>query len=257
VLTITDGVGCTATDSISITAYPLPAISFAADTAVCENACLPLTPIVGGNLQSILWSPAATLNDNTIYNPTACPTTNTSYTAIVTDNNQCTSSSAIMVTVNALPNIPTISYSFGTLTSSSADTYQWYVDNNIISGANTMSILAVGNGDYTVEVSNSNGCTAVSDPLTVYIDAVKNTSNTESIQIAPNPVFDALHVAFNKSEPITQITIFNAAGAKVYVQKAIKNNILVIDVKNFSAGIYIVSVQTGTGVYNKRVSVVK
>jgi len=257
VLTITDGVGCTATDSISITAYPLPIISFAADTAVCENACLPLTPIVGGNLQSILWSPAATLNDNTIYNPTACPTTNTSYTAIVTDINQCTASSAIMVTVNALPNIPTISYSFGTLTSSSADTYQWYVDNNIISGANTMSILVVGNGDYTVEVSNSNGCTAVSDPLTVYIDDVKNIRNAEIITIAPNPVFDALQVTLSSNEQNAKVSIFNAAGVKVLEKNNVNNKMVMIDVKNLSAGIYVVSVQTGTGVYNKRVSLVK
>ena len=256
-LTITDINGCSATDSIFITAFQLPEISFAADTAVCENGCLVLMPIVGGNLQSIVWSPSSSLNDNSIFNPTACPTINTTYTATVTDNNQCTASNTVNVSVNAAPAIPTITFNGGNLTSSSAFAYQWYLDSSPLVGATSMSILPVGNGYYTVQVSNSNGCTAISDSLLVVVDGLNYMSQNNPIKIAPNPVFDALHLSFNKSEPIAQVTIFNAAGLKVYEQKAIKNNILVIDVKNFSAGTYVVSVQTEQGVYHKTISVIK
>jgi photosystem II stability/assembly factor-like uncharacterized protein len=257
VLTITDGFGCTATDSISFTAYPLPQISFASDTAVCENECVVLLPIVGVNLQSISWSPAATLNDNTIFNPTACPAGNLTYSATVTDNNQCTASSSIDVNINAIPSTPVITFNGGILTSSQAVSYQWYRDNNPIIGATSMDIFPIGNGYYTVEVSNSNGCTAISDSILVVVDALNKVSNNNPITISPNPVFDALHVTLNTNEQLTQVSIFNAAGVKVFEQTVIKNNTLLIDVKNYSAGNYVVSVQTNQGLYNKNITVTK
>ncbi len=256
VLTITDGVGCTATDSIFITAYPLPQISFASDTSVCENACVTLLPIVGGNLQ-ISWIPAATLNDNTIFNPTACPITNTIYTATVTDNNQCTASSTINVDVNAIPGTPTVSFDGITLTSTTADTYQWYEGGNMILGATNINYVPLVNGDYTVEVTNASGCTALSSPFAVNINGLTNNTSNTGISISPNPVFDALRITSNTNEQLAQVSIYNAAGVNIYENKTILNNKLVVDTKAFSAGIYIVAVQTTGGVYNQRVSVIK
>jgi photosystem II stability/assembly factor-like uncharacterized protein len=257
VLTITDGVGCIATDSISITANPLPTISFTPDTAVCENSCVVLLPIVPGNLQSISWTPTNTLNNSTIYNPIACPIVNTSYTAVITDTNQCSASNSINVDVNLLPSIPVISFNSDTLTSSQASTYQWYLNNNLISGANSMQYVPLVNGDYTVLISNAAGCTALSDSITVNINAIINNAIGNGISISPNPVFDAIHVTLNSNEDLVLVYLFNAAGIKVYEQKGIKNKSLILDVKNFSAGVYIISVQTPNGVYNKRVSVIK
>jgi hypothetical protein len=213
-------------------------------------------PIVGGNLQ-ISWSPAATLNNNTIFNPTACPITNTSYTAIVTDNNQCTASSTINVDVNAIPGAPTISFDGVTLTSTTADTYQWYEGGNIIVGATNINYVPLVNGDYSVEVTNALGCTALSSAFVVNINGLMHHTNNMGISISPNPVFDALHVVLNSNERILRLIIYNAAGVKIYENKTILNNTLVVDTKAFSAGIYIVAVHTAGGVYNQRVSVIK
>jgi hypothetical protein len=257
VLTITDGYGCTAVDSILITAYPLPQISFTADTAVCENACLVLTPIVVGNIQSVFWSPASTLNDNTIINPTACPTGNLTYSATVVDNNQCSASNSINVTINALPSAPTISFDGVTLSSTSAATYQWFEGTNLIVGATNSSYVPLVNGDYTVQVGNSLGCTAVSNPLTVNINALSSMASSTGLLISPNPVFDALHVTLNTNEPFAQVRVFNAAGDKVFEKTNVLNTTLIIDTKNFSAGTYLVAVQTKERVYQQRVVVIK
>jgi photosystem II stability/assembly factor-like uncharacterized protein len=254
VLTITDGSGCTASDSISIIAYPLPQISFAADTSVCENACITLLPIVAGNLQ-ISWSPASTLNDSTIFNPNACPQNTTNYTAFVVDNNQCTSSASILVTVSAAPTMPNIIFDGTTLTSSNADTYQWYLNNAVIPGANNNSYVPQSNGDYTVEVSNANGCTILSDPFTVNINAQFESVNNNPISISPNPVFDALQVVFNNNHEYAQVSIYNAAGQKVYEQKGVQQT-LMVDVKNFSAGMYVITVQLANEIYRKRFEVI-
>ncbi|MCC6251586.1 MAG: T9SS type A sorting domain-containing protein [Bacteroidia bacterium] len=255
-LTITDATGCAGTDSITINSNPLPQISFASDTSVCENACVTLLPIVGGNLQ-ISWSPASTLNDSTVINPTACPTINISYTATVTDSNQCTASSNINVDIYPTPNTPTVSFDGTSLTSTSASTYQWYEGGNIIAGATNISYVPLMNGDYTVEVTDASGCIAMSNPFVVNINGLTHQTNSTGVLISPNPVLDVLHITLNTNENFARIIIFNAAGEIIYKNKTILNNTLDVDTKTFSAGVYIVSVQSISGVYHQRVSVLK
>ena len=257
VATISDALGCSSSDSIFITAHPLPQISFTADTALCENSCITLQPIVGGNLQNIIWSPTSTLNDSSIYNPTACPISGTLYTATVTDNNQCINSNSIFVDVIAQPLTPIISFDGVTLTSTLADSYQWYLNNTIIVGATNNIYVPLTNGDYTVQVSNALGCSAISDSISVNINAIDYISNTSIFSISPNPVFDALKLSFSLNQEIHQVSIFNAIGSKVYEQNRNISQTLIIDTKPLSDGVYVISVKTPQGVYNQRLIVAK
>ena len=257
VLSITDAIGCVANDSIFITANALPMISLGGDSTICENNCLTLLPNVIGNIQSIVWGPAATLNSIAILNPVACPITNTSYTVTITDTNQCSASNSINVIVDPTPAIPQISFDGFTLTSTVASTYEWYFNGAIIAGANSINYVPTTNGDYTVEVSNGAGCNAISAALNVNINAVFNIYNSDNIVISPNPVFDVLQLSLSKKEQIDYLSIYNSAGVKVYEQNAISSNKVAVDIKLFSAGTYIVSVQTALGVYNRRFTVVK
>jgi len=107
------------------------------------------------------------------------------YTVITTNNNGCSSpaSSAITVTVNPLPAIPTITSKGSTsfcqglydiLASSSATGYQWKLNGTAIAKESTsQSFVANVAGNYTVTVSNAAGCTA--------------TSATTAINIIPLP----------------------------------------------------------------------
>ena len=91
--------------------------------------------------------------------------------------NGCTSSAgSTSVVVNPLPPTPTItpggptsfcSGSSVTLTSSSAAGNQWYRDNTLINGATGQQYVATISGDYTVRVTDGNGCTSTSAATTV------------------------------------------------------------------------------------------
>jgi hypothetical protein len=105
--------------------------------------------------------------------------------------------------------------------------------------------------------TNAFGCTAISNPFAVNINGLLHHTNSTGVLISPNPVFDALRIALNTNEDYPQVIIFNAAGVKIYENKTFLNNTLVVDTKTFSAGVYIVSVQTTSGVYNQRLSVIK
>jgi photosystem II stability/assembly factor-like uncharacterized protein len=256
-LIITDSFGCAASDSVLIEANPLPQLILATDTIICENNCFTLSSTVVGNMQSILWSPASTLTDSTVLNPTACPNTGTLYIATVVDNNQCSTVDSVFIAVNPLPVMPSIAFDGVTLTASNADSYQWFVDSTLIIGANSIDYVPLVNGDYWVQVTNNFGCSNISDPFTVNINNVAQHISNTRIIISPNPVFDAVHVTLNTSEPIGSVMVFNAAGVKIYENNTVLNKQLIIDTKSFSSGIYIVVLKTSGGVYYQRVSVLR
>lgn len=101
------------------------------------------------------------------------------YTVIVTAASGCTVQASTNVVVNALPVTPIITaggpttFCAGgsvTLTSSAASTYLWST------GETTQSINVTSTGNYTVHVTNVNGCqSAVSVPTIVTVNALPAT----------------------------------------------------------------------------------
>jgi hypothetical protein len=101
-----------------------------------------------------------------------------SYTVTIYQNSCPVTSSGITVTVNPLPNAPVIT-STGTINSCTGgsmtliapagfSTYEWNT------GATSSSIIVNSSGNYTVAVTNGNGCTNSSAPFAVnasFIDA--------------------------------------------------------------------------------------
>ena len=118
---------------------------------------------------------------------TVSPPMSTTYTVTVTDSKGCTDMDMVTVTVNSLP-IVTVStedvteFCFGEsalLTATSGfETYQWYVNGELIEGAEDETYTATESGDYTVVVTDENGCNDESD------DAI-------TIIVNPTPVADA------------------------------------------------------------------
>lgn len=99
-VTITDTLGCTAIDSVTVTVNPIPVVTVSNDTTICLNECVQLLA-TGGDTYA--WSPATGLDDPNIANPLACPLVTTTYTVLVTDTNGCIDSAQVTITVNGLP----------------------------------------------------------------------------------------------------------------------------------------------------------
>ena len=59
-------------------------------------------------------------------------------------------------------------------------TYQWYKDDEIISGATSSTYLAKESGNYTVKVTSKSGKTATSDKFNVLVDTVAPNTPTIS-----------------------------------------------------------------------------
>lgn len=157
--------GCSATSpAIAVTVNQVAAtITPSGSTIFCQGGKVTLTSNEGS---SYLWSTGATTRSIEVSN-------SGNYTVRVTNSNGCSvTSAATGVTVNTLPSA-NISVS-GPLTISqtgnvvlSANTgsglnYQWIRNGVAINAATTNSYTATTAGSYTVKVTNSSGCEAVS-----------------------------------------------------------------------------------------------
>jgi gliding motility-associated-like protein len=158
------------TDLISDPIYPFfqstctatPIITAGGPTTFCSGGSLTLTSSAGA---TYLWSTGATTSSINI-------TVSGSYTVKVTNASGCLSaaSAATIVTVNALPAMPTITaggpttFCAGgsvTLTSSPEATYLWS------NGATTQSINITTAGSYSLRVKNASGCQSATSVATI------------------------------------------------------------------------------------------
>ena len=95
---VTNSYGCTATDEITIT-VSAPLINISPDQTICNGGS---TQLAAGGGVAYLWSPAATLDDASIFNPIASPTITTTYTVLATDGNGCPGIKEVTVTVSPI-----------------------------------------------------------------------------------------------------------------------------------------------------------
>jgi len=156
VVTYTAPSSDTATTSISIDSIPV--VSAGADVAICTGNSTVLT---ASGATTYSWSTGETTASITVD-----PTTNTTYT-VTGFNGACSATDSVDVTVNPLPSVSisgTPTYCVGASTTLDAGagfaSYSWS------SGETTQTISATA-GNYTVTVTDSNGCSNTSAQVTV------------------------------------------------------------------------------------------
>jgi hypothetical protein len=174
-VTITANNICTATSAattVTVNALPILAAN-TGSASVCQGSTTTLANAQTGGSWSSANNAIATINPSTgLVTGVGAGTVALTYT--YTNANGCTNTVNTNFTVNALPtsaitaNGPTTFCQGGnvTLTASTGTAYLWST------GATTASIVASASGNYVVTVTNANGCSAVSAPITVTVNAL-------------------------------------------------------------------------------------
>jgi hypothetical protein len=179
--------GCTSTDQIVVTVNNIPPTANAGlDATVSCNTnvggAILGTPTVAGNTYS--WTPSTGLNSSTLSQPTANPSTNTTYNLMVMNaSSGCMSTDQVVVTVNTTPASANAGldgsvnclnsgtgFSIGS-TPVAGMTYAWTPSTGLSSAtvANPTANPTVATV-YTLTATNSaSGCTA-NDQVTVFIN---------------------------------------------------------------------------------------
>ncbi|MCB0795534.1 MAG: gliding motility-associated C-terminal domain-containing protein, partial [Flavobacteriales bacterium] len=99
-VTVTDSIGCSASDEVTVSVVGLPTVQAGPDQWVCPGFDV---PIEASGALSYSWSPITGLDDPTSPNPNASPASTTTYTVTGTDANGCQDSDQLTVTVNDDP----------------------------------------------------------------------------------------------------------------------------------------------------------
>ncbi|HPS05716.1 MAG TPA: hypothetical protein PLE97_10245, partial [Tenuifilaceae bacterium] len=173
---VTSSAGCKAlTNTISTIVHTLPTVTAnASPNPICEGDPVTLT---GSGATSYLWDKEVT--DGVPF----YPTTTDSYTVTGTDDNGCTDTDQITVTVNPVPDAqinttdPT-SYCEGETIStllnaspSDGSFYQWIRNGANISGAHTSTYTVTEEGLYSFYVIK-NGCMGISDEVEIVVHSL-------------------------------------------------------------------------------------
>jgi hypothetical protein len=178
---------CEVTRYVTIDVTPLPeaSISYNGSNTVCQGNSVTLNANTGAGL-SYQWR----LNDINIPNATTSSYSAASsgvYSVVVTTSNGCSkTSTGQTVIVNPLPiadvsNLSTTTFCQGesvilNTTNVVGNTYQWKLNGNNISGADSYSFEVDQTGSYSVLVTNANLCNALSPAIDALVNALPEVS---------------------------------------------------------------------------------
>jgi hypothetical protein len=138
--------------------------------------------------------------------------------------------------------VPHISQAGGTLNANvqGAVLYEWLYNDTVQVGTGTATLHVTQLGKYSVRVSDSSGCTYVSQPFSVTsISSASEADIANSTRLYPNPVEDRL-VIENVSDE-SSVYIADVFGRELFAGR-ISQNTRVISTRDYPSGHYVVMI---------------
>ncbi len=120
--------------------------------------------------------------------------------------------------------------------------YQWYEDGSLVNGATNQLFPITNNGNYSVQVTDGNGCSGTSNIYQMLNYSILESSSN-LVSIYPNPSRGMVNVDFqNKTSHV--IEVFNATGQIIKRLENRSDNIQI----PLPRGTYIFKVVSGEGI---------
>lgn len=106
-VTGTDVNGCRANDTMKVTVLTAPIANAGSDTTICEGS---VALLQGSGGVSYQWLPSATLDNDTLAQAAATPTSTTTYTLTVKDDAGCTAQDSVVVSISIVPEVSILGF---------------------------------------------------------------------------------------------------------------------------------------------------
>jgi hypothetical protein len=252
--TVTDTTGTYMTLTVTIAEPPSIAISLAApiDTLICPGDSLVLT-VIGGAGLDLQWH----LDGDTLAGATSqsfMPLSNGIYHVVATQPNTGCSveSNSVTVTFESAEDV-TITQVGNLLTSTSAESYQWFLNGVLINGATSQSYTISSSGIYSVAVVTALGCIVYSNLYELTYSNIEESLNRKW-SIWPNPSTGFFHLLFEQDDDV-YLTISDIVGQEVHAEHftAISKCMHHIDLSGRAYGVYLLNIETQDGISGVRI----
>lgn len=191
-ITLVDTLGCVNSDAVTITVNALPTVDAGSDATICGGGNAPIGGSPTGPAgSSFIWNNGGTLSSTNAANPSASPTSTTTYTVTVTDPNSCVNSDSVTVFVNPLPFVDagqdTSVCSGGSVQLNALGTgsFTWFPTSGL-SDPNIANPVATptSSTSYTVTLTDSLGC-AASDGMNVTVNTLPTADAGPDAYVCP------------------------------------------------------------------------
>jgi|GEM_PF-1003372 len=229
--------------STSISVKPLPSVIMTASaTSFCAGGNAVLLANTESSGVKYQWLRDATAISGATTNSYNATDSGNYAVKVILDGCEKTTN-AVAIKVNATPERPSITWTQGSLTSSSATGNQWYnSQGDPISGATTQAYRPTTNGYYYVKTT-INGCTSIGSANYYFVStAVLNLDNGQFIKFFPNPVINSVRFDYLiQGQSEMTVTIFDMSGKLVMERKGLRSGSM-INLTGLAKGSYMIKV---------------
>ncbi|MCX6153483.1 MAG: T9SS type A sorting domain-containing protein [Candidatus Kapabacteria bacterium] len=183
-------------------------------------------------------------------------------TLIQTNSDGCYDSLVFDVKVNPIPVKPTVTNNSNVLISSADKGNQWYFNGAKIAGATSKIYPADINGDYTVQITDSNGCVSKMSDIYKFIknDVNEPVFGCNSFKINISQNYNYLLIEFDASCVIEDLTmyLFDLTGNLISTN-AITNvsGGTKLNISSLKTGIYLMKIGSGAKVDFRKLNILR
>jgi hypothetical protein len=241
------GNGCTASCNVTVTGTSTNVNCFGNCNGTITATTLGATAPV-----SFAWSNAN--NGATI--SALCPNT---YAVTATDAAGCTATNSFAITQPASAVTATAVNNSQATTTSASVTASGGVSPYAVLWSNGATATTISNlvaGSYTATVTDANGCSAVSNTVTIVVSALTEANNDTDFTVYPNPNTGAFNIQIRQSgAQDMQIRVVDVLGRELRSVNIVAQAeiLLPIDLTEQASGVYFVVLQAGAQTITRKV----
>lgn len=264
---VTNSVGCTERDSVTINLLESPMVNLPDSTRICIGGNTVLNPGNSGNPNTqYYWSTGSSQDSITV-------NSGGTYIVYATNPNNCSNSDTIVVVEEGY--MPALSYvmsqnlgsntfSFNVVGAQNVISYHWDFGDGSTSNAANPTHTFANVGTYFVTVRLNSICGEVNGSSSIHIltsTGIKDVEADKYVKLYPNPnKGEVVYLELINDVKITALEIYNVVGQRIVVMNNFQpgsDKYTIALPAHLASGIYNVKMETSKGTLTKKLEIIK